>query len=705
MKICILNHDWNACHLATLHTYAFRASDGRAPKNNPEQSMHMAGWPNARQWLFSLKSFAAAMLALYTALALGLPRPYWAMATVYFVSHPLTGATRSKAAYRVAGTVLGALAAVATVPALVNMPIVLMGAISLWTMGLVYLSLLERRPRSYVFLLAAYTLPVVALPAVSQPAGIFDIAVARIEEIVIGIVCAGLVGAIVFPAKVAPALRARAATWLADAAAWGVDILCASPRANASRHRLAADILALDQMISQLSYDTESADSLRHARALRERMTLLMPLLSSLECVLQALRGHPQGIPAPLEASLATMTHWLKAGFAGSPPALKATAYHPAPDQTGAPGWHAGLVATAGYQLGRLAELCAECRALQQGIGDRPECPPTQSSRAQAAPPARTHHHDHGLLLFGAVSSGLAVFCAGLLWIFTGWEDGAGAVAVASIASCFFATIDEPRPVADAFLRWSSVCLLVSSFYLFVVVPHAQNFETLAGMLALPYLGIGVLVTRPGFNLIAMLLSVNTASFANMQSVYDANFLGTFNTCLANAAAMLFAPLWAVATRPFGARAAAHRLIRASWKDLAQAATRRADDAHARLGTRMLDRLCQLVPRLGASGDRLSSDGFHELQAGFSALALQRALPLMPARARKPVRRVLGVVARHFRARLRTGHAVPAHEGLAGWIGDAIAQVAKLPGETRQEALAALVVLQVTLHAGTPTSA
>ncbi|SCU86177.1 exported hypothetical protein [Cupriavidus necator] len=33
----------------------------------------MASWPNARQWLFSLKAFAAAMLALYIALALGLP--------------------------------------------------------------------------------------------------------------------------------------------------------------------------------------------------------------------------------------------------------------------------------------------------------------------------------------------------------------------------------------------------------------------------------------------------------------------------------------------------------------------------------------------------------------------------------------------------------------------------------------------------------
>ncbi len=128
------------------------------------------------------------------------------MATVYFVSHPLTGATRSRAAYRVAGTVLGATAAaVVTVPALVNIPIVLTGAIALVrSPGWSTLSLLERGPRSCVFLLAAYTLPIVALPAISHPGEIFDVAVARIEAIVIGIVCAGLVGAIVLPARWRP---------------------------------------------------------------------------------------------------------------------------------------------------------------------------------------------------------------------------------------------------------------------------------------------------------------------------------------------------------------------------------------------------------------------------------------------------------------------------------------------------------------------
>ncbi|WP_066737871.1 FUSC family protein [Cupriavidus sp. D384] len=627
----------------------------------------MASWPHARQWLFSLKAFAAAMLALYIALSFGLPRPYWAMATVYFVSNPLTGATRSKAAYRVAGTMLGAMAAVITVPQLVNMPIVLMGAIALWIMALVYLSLLQRTPRSYVFLLAAYTLPIVALPAVMQPADIFDIAVARIEEIVIGIVCASLVGAIVFPAKVAPALRERARIWLDDAAAWASDIVAANPRAAVSRHRLAADMLALDQLIVHLSFDIESQQAVDHARALRGRMSRLMPVLSGLESVLQALRD----TRAPRLPRLA-------------------------------------LEQAAALLTTRHAILMRACADLRQRIVDRPDAPqgkpsmsepPGSATGHEPEPEGDTLHHDHAMLVFGAVSAGLAVFCAGLLWIFSGWEDGGGPVAVSAIACCFFATIDEPRPVARSFVRWAAICLLISSFYLFMVVPHAQTFETLAGMLSVPYLGIGLLIQRPGFNLIAMLLSVNTASFANVQTVYDANFVGLFNTNLANAAAMLFAPLWAMLARPFGAHVAAQRLIRASWQDLARAATWRAADAHTRVGAGMLDRLGQLMPRLGAGGGRLASDGFTELQIGYCTLTLQRALPSLPVSARKPVRRVLGIVARHFRARIKAGHTVEAPDALHAWIETSLVQLSALQDRAlAADVQCALVVLGVTLQ-------
>lgn len=38
--------------------------------------------PSWRDWLFSVKAFIAAIMALFIALSLDLPRPYWAMAAV-----------------------------------------------------------------------------------------------------------------------------------------------------------------------------------------------------------------------------------------------------------------------------------------------------------------------------------------------------------------------------------------------------------------------------------------------------------------------------------------------------------------------------------------------------------------------------------------------------------------------------------------------
>jgi uncharacterized membrane protein YccC len=68
-------------------------------------------YPSLRDWLFSVKTFTAAMLALYIGLKAELLRPYWAMASVHIVSNPFVGATRSKALYRVPGAALGAAAA------------------------------------------------------------------------------------------------------------------------------------------------------------------------------------------------------------------------------------------------------------------------------------------------------------------------------------------------------------------------------------------------------------------------------------------------------------------------------------------------------------------------------------------------------------------------------------------------------------------
>ena len=116
-----------------------------------------------------MKTFAAAMLALYVALSIGLNRPYWAMTTVYIVSQPLTGAVRSKAVYRLLGTVVGAAVRVVLVPNLVDAPEILCAALAMWIGVCLYVSLLDRVPHSYLFMLAGYTTSLIGVPSVTAP--------------------------------------------------------------------------------------------------------------------------------------------------------------------------------------------------------------------------------------------------------------------------------------------------------------------------------------------------------------------------------------------------------------------------------------------------------------------------------------------------------------------------------------------------------
>ncbi|MGC7411482.1 FUSC family protein [Pandoraea pneumonica] len=668
----------------------------------------MLNWPSSRDWIFSIKAFIASMLVLYIALALGLPRPYWAMATVYIVSHPLTGATRSKALYRVLGTLLGAAASIVFVPALVNTPELLMAAVGLWTGTLLYISLLHRSPRSYVFLLASYTLPLIALPAVGTPDGIFDIAVARSEEIILGIVCASVVGAIVLPTSVAKVLHDRSGRWLVDAARWTMDMLSADPDGKAarhmSRHRMAADILALDQLISQLSYDADTSARVRDAQELRGRMTMMMPVLSTVASLVQTLRQHPQGAPEALEAKMADVVAWLREGAPSPAPAhllQPVQAVQPAGE---ASDWYSALVSATEDRLRSLVQLWQDCVALQRRFGqadDAPEWKPAFPYWELGG----ARHYDHGLLLFSTISAALCTFLMGMAWIYTGWNDGAAGVSLGAVACCFFAAMDEPAPFIRSFFWATAVCVVFAAVYVFFILTNAHDFGLLVAMFAVPYLLLGTFIPQPRFTMVAMLVAVNTASFVGIQGGYSADFSAFFNSNLAGLAGVLFALLWTLQTRPFGTRVAMRRLIHSSWRDIAKNAVGRSVAEHGRLRARLLDRLGQLVPRLAASESETSSDGFTEVRVELSALALQRELPHLNSSQRDAVQAVLTDVARFYQSRLDEQVSEPdvtLHDKLLGAVRSLVAH----SDQAARSARASLMDIHVALFPTTrPESA
>ncbi|CCF69443.1 FUSC family protein [Xanthomonas citri] len=341
-------------------------------------------------WLFSAKTFAASIAALYVALAGNLSRPYWAMATVYIVSQPLLGPTRAKGVYRVLGTLLAGVATLVMLPNLVETPLLLSAAMALWLSACLFLALLNRGPRGYAFLLAGYTTAFIGFPAVTSPESIFDTVVARSEEIILGTVMAVLFASLLFPASVKPMLTARIGNWMQDAAQWCRQVLQRGP-SQAPRNRLAADLVQFEALIAFVRHDDP-----RHAGAapaleqLRARMLMLLPVLSSMADRLDALQRDGSALPLATAALLEDVAAYVDQGEEAPSDAdvgalrARIAALRPVVDQD----IEHLLLASLLLRLEELLDLWQDCRVLQQAVVHGTATPVLRAMPAAARPPA-----------------------------------------------------------------------------------------------------------------------------------------------------------------------------------------------------------------------------------------------------------------------------------------------------------------------------
>src|ERR1700741_3593518 len=173
-----------------------------------------------RPIIFSVNCYIATILTMFIAFSLDLKSPGWGMTTVYLTSQPLSGVLRAKAVYRAIGTFIGGAAMVAIVPNLVNTPELTTLAIILWVALCVFISLLDRTPRSYMFVLSGYTAALIGFPSVLAPETVFDTAVSRVEEITLGVVCAAIVHSLLFPKSVFSSFAQKLRSTIANARRW-----------------------------------------------------------------------------------------------------------------------------------------------------------------------------------------------------------------------------------------------------------------------------------------------------------------------------------------------------------------------------------------------------------------------------------------------------------------------------------------------------
>jgi len=656
--------------------------------------------------IFALKTFAASMLALVIALAMDLPRPYWAMATVYITSQPLAGATSSKAFFRVMGTLVGATMTVALVPNLINAPELLCLAIALWVGLCLYLSLLDGTPRSYVFMLAGYTVALIGFPSVSEPGAIFDTAVARLEEISLGIICASLVSTIVFPRSVAPAVAHRD-TWLADARRLSQVVLLrdgTNDTRRGKRLKLATDIAEIDTLSTHLAYDRlTDRDAVTGLGEIRLRMLTLLPVIASIEDRLaavgeEALRRQPE-----LKRLLEDLAQWIVSDVGARQPADRIREVI-AQQQAGlddSASWERIITTSLLSRLRDLVDLSSDCRALTEAIGEGRSISTVDLAFHPEAGAAPVRHRDRGLALWSAAGAAIAILICCALWIGTGWPDGASAPMMAAVACSFFAAQDEPARFIRKFGLGSLVAIVVVATYLFAIIPAISHIEVLIVALAPTFLLYGFLIGRPATSGTGMALAANTATLLALQSTYIADFASFANSAVAFFVGVIIAELVTRIARGVGAEWIANRLVLSSWITIAVAAERRGKRDRAEFAGLMLHRLGLLVQRIAflSESDRRDADSLVQLRIGINIIDLRRARYGLAASTISVIDDMLDQLA--IACRNYAGDGMPGE--LLTSVDQALAQAVKDPNDrAREDALIGLVGIRRGLFPDAP---
>src|ERR1700685_4568581 len=147
--------------------------------------------------LFGLRLWASVCLALYVAFWLELDNASWAGTSAALVCQPLLGASLRKGWFRMIGTLVGAVAIVVLTACFPQNRAGFLIGLALWGAVCAFVATLLGNFASYAAALAGYTAAIIAgdeLGAIGGANGeAFTLAITRVSEIWIGIVCAGIV--------------------------------------------------------------------------------------------------------------------------------------------------------------------------------------------------------------------------------------------------------------------------------------------------------------------------------------------------------------------------------------------------------------------------------------------------------------------------------------------------------------------------------
>ena len=486
--------------------------------------------PSRLDLIFACKTFVAGMLALFISFELDLINPMWSIGTVMIIANPYSGMVSSKCVYRLIGTVAGAVIALLLTPHFINTPWLFTVILSLWVGFALYVSLLDRTPRSYVFMLAGYSTAMIVYNAITyiDTYNIFDIAVARVLEISVGVVSSAVVSATFFPVHVGAMIKQRVNKTLNDLEATFekliavqetpenyTQVLSVITRDASDIHALAVHLAyekgelkgmtkPLQEMLHQVSLVVANLVALSQRVKQLEHLHLVN-LVSHLDMLRQHTVTFLKQEKSLVPADLQTLPIGFEEDFAEL--ISKATSEQKVV--------LAALKMDVRHFIANILAVKLLWQQIQQG---NKEIPIEITAITTKYP---SLHRDHGIAIRGGISAVLITFIVTAAWILSGWKAGFMMAQMGAITACILTALDNPVPVLRIFIWGSIVSAGLVFLYAFGIFPHVTHFWQLALVLFPVFLVAVSMMANQMLMPVGMVLGINTMMGLNLHNKYS----------------------------------------------------------------------------------------------------------------------------------------------------------------------------------------
>ncbi len=459
-----------------------------------------------RAWIFIGKSVLASCVAAWLAMWLRLEQPSTTMITVAIVMHPHSGMVLAKSFYRGIGTLAGSVCGLALMCSFPQQRELFLLSLSLWVALCAGGAMLYRNFMSYGFVLAGYTAAIVALPVVGNPLDVFDSALMRVSEVLLGIVVAGVVSDVVLPERLRMVLRKNARAQFARF----IDFARGStggaiPRAAMEQAHLEfvrAAVQLEDLRSSVIFEDPEARARSTRMRLLNQHYMAASTSFQSLHHLINRLQR--RGRDAVADALIAL---YRPLGVALTPPPAQQhdpvvlmprlrTCVDALPTQAEA--LRAGLADeqsrlefdTGATLLRRFATELRDFTTVEHAL----------RAGTLHGSVERVHFrrgNDHAGAAVAVLRTFLTMITLSAFWVVSGWPFGASAMLLATIFSGLFAAAPRPFAIVFDMLIGYAAGMAMALVVEFWLLPGSDGFVMLVAVVA-PFLMIGPwLGTRP----------------------------------------------------------------------------------------------------------------------------------------------------------------------------------------------------------------